>query len=195
MNFLSRKKSQQMSQHNNEEPGDHEGIPQQSWARPELEPEFASFPRDLDTAPYAPKEPLPTYVSPRSTVPPVGALSAEALLRDYEKTAKQVENMGAELAGATHKCAEELNLLAKKYDDMVSYVRSVTDHVNETAAALREEAKRVFLQIENTALMTKEMRDLSEQMRGRVAGAPSTAAVNLVAAVEDELDKARENGE
>lgn len=144
----------------------------------------------------APPGPMPDYVTPRPEVPPVGALSAEAMVRDFEKTAKHIEAMSIEIAGAGQICAEEFSAIAQKYRGLDEYIQEVKKHVNETAESLRDEAKSVFVRIENTMLMTQEMRNLSEQMRHRVAGDPppvipetTLPQINLVEQVEQELGK------
>jgi hypothetical protein len=48
---------------------------------------------------------MPDYVEHQAGVPRVGALSAEAVVRDYEAAAKEIEAMGAELISAARKCA------------------------------------------------------------------------------------------
>src|SRR5215470_18172366 len=49
---------------------------------------------------------LPDYVEHTEGVTRVGALSAEAVIRDYESAAKEIEAMRAELIGAARKCEE-----------------------------------------------------------------------------------------
>jgi len=49
----------------------------------------------LPTATSAKSGSLPDYVAHREGVPRAGALSAEAVLRDYEAAAKEIEAMGA----------------------------------------------------------------------------------------------------
>jgi len=48
-------------------------------------------------------QPMPDYVAHQEGVPRVGALSAEAVLHDYETTTKEIEAMGAELISAARK--------------------------------------------------------------------------------------------
>lgn len=115
-------------------------------------------------------EPMPEYVSPRDDVPPVGALSAEAIVKDFEKTAKDIEAMATAMTEAAQRCATELMELTTKYKEMAEDVRMTVEAVKDTAAAYRDEAKSVFVRIEDTSLMTKEMRELSARMRNRITG-------------------------
>ena len=55
-------------------------------------------------APPVPTGPMPDYVEHQDGVPRVGALSAEAVVRDYEAAAKEIEAMGAEMIEAARKC-------------------------------------------------------------------------------------------
>ena len=47
---------------------------------------------------------MPDYVEHQEGVTRVGALTAEAVVRDYEAAAKEIEAMGAELISAAQKC-------------------------------------------------------------------------------------------
>src|SRR6201981_3102425 len=54
--------------------------------------------------PPVPHEPLPDYVEHQEGVSRVGQLTAEAVVRDYEAAAKEIEAMGAELVNAASRC-------------------------------------------------------------------------------------------
>lgn len=140
--------------------------------------------------------PLPEYVTPKEGVPQVGALSAEAMVRDFEDTAKHIEIMAAELAAEARKCAEELSSLANKFKEMDAEVRSVIDHIKDTAASFRDEAKTVFVRIENTALMTRDVRDASTKMRQCIIGrAPTATATANLGRFLDDIDKSLQQSE
>jgi hypothetical protein len=123
-------------------------------------------------------------------VPPVGALSAEALVKDFEQTAKMIDGMGVELAQAARLCADELIGLAKQFKDMEAEVRATIDHVKDVAAAFRDEAKSVFVRVENTTMMTKDVRDMANVMRDRLLGksSPSTSTSTKLPVVDLDLD-------
>lgn len=153
---------------------------------------------DLDHPPFGAPQPMPGYVKPRTDVPPVGALSAEALVKDFEKTAQNIEQMGAVLGGTARQCATELVELAQKFKAMEDEVRASVQHINEVAAAFRDEAKTVFVRVENTALMTQDVREMADQMRDRLLGkappVPPTSQTPLptVDIIEAELRKNRD---
>ena len=88
---------------------------------------------------------MPDYVEHQAGVPRVGALSAEAVVRDYEAAAKEIEAMGAELISAARKC-----------EVMTAEVHNAIAYMRDTAAAYREEAKTIFKRIEDCALLTCE---------------------------------------
>ena len=52
----------------------------------------------------APSGAMPDYVEHEEGVTRVGALTAEAVVRDYEAAAREIEAMGAELISAAKKC-------------------------------------------------------------------------------------------
>jgi hypothetical protein len=58
----------------------------------------------INSAPPVQSDAIPDYVERQDGVPRVGALSAEAMVRDHESAAKEIEAMGAELISAAMKC-------------------------------------------------------------------------------------------
>src|SRR5664279_2992044 len=100
----------------------------------EMEEEF----RKLPPAVRSPNLAIPDYVEHRDGVTEIGKLSAEVVVREYEAAAKDIETMGAELIDLAKRCE------ATTRDALV-----VTDDLKEIAGRYREEAKRVFLEIEN----------------------------------------------
>src|SRR6516164_3613174 len=101
---------------------------------------------------------LPDYVEHQEGVSRVGALSAEAVVRDYETAAKEIESMGAELIDAAKKC----EAMTAEVHDAIAYMR-------DTAAAYREEAKKIFKRIEDCALFTQDVRKTCEEVKRRMA--------------------------
>jgi hypothetical protein len=122
-------------------------------------------PRPLDYAPPAIRTPpMPAYVEHREGVSDVGKLSAEALVREYEATAKTIETMGNELKTAASKCEE-----------MTAGVHAMIGEVNALAERYRSEGKRIFEQIEGCSLMTDEVRKLCSTLAEKIA-APGAAS-------------------
>jgi hypothetical protein len=108
-------------------------------------------------APPVQSEPMPDYVEHQDGVPRVGALTAEAVVRDYEAAAKEIEAMGAELVDAARKC-----------EAMTAEVHSAIAYVRDTAAAYRAEAKKIFKRIEDCALLTEQVRQTCETMKQKI---------------------------
>jgi hypothetical protein len=108
---------------------------------------------------------LPDYVQHTEGVTRVGALSAEAVIRDYESAAKEIEAMGAELIGAAQKC----EALTAQVHDAIAYMR-------ETAASYREEGRKIFKRIEECALFTEDVRKTCEQVKRRMETASSASS-------------------
>jgi hypothetical protein len=111
----------------------------------------------INRAPSVQSDPMPDYVEHRDGVPRVGALSAEAVVRDYESAAKEMEAMGAELISAAKKC-----------EAMTAEVHSAIAYMRDTAAAYREEAKIVFKRIEDCAVLTEDVRKACETVKRRI---------------------------
>ena len=107
--------------------------------------------------PRVPSEPLPDYVEHREGVSRVGQLTAEAVLRDYEAAAKEIEAMGNELISAAKKC-----------EAMTAEVHTAIAFTRDTAASYREEAKKIFKRIEECALFTEDVRKTCETVKLRM---------------------------
>jgi hypothetical protein len=130
-------------------------------------------PRPLTYAPARLRAPLPMaepleipdYVQHRDGATEIGKLSAEAVVREYEAAAKDIEAMGAELIERVKQC-----------EAMTRDALAATDDMKETARRYREEAKRIFLQIEDCSLMTAEVRKTCLELKEKIAGpSPATA--------------------
>jgi len=100
---------------------------------------------------------MPDYLEHQAGVPRVGAISAEAVVRDYEAAAKEIEAMGAELISAAQKC-----------EAMTAQVHNAMAYMRDTAAAYREEAKQIFKRIEDCALLTEDVRKACETAKRRL---------------------------
>ena len=137
----------------------------------EIEAEFRNWPpvrepRPVTFTPPRVREPtvsMPDYVEHREGATEIGKLTAEAIVREYEAAAKDIEAMGAELIERVKQC-----------EAMTRDALAVTEEMKETAARYREEAKRIFLQIENVTLMTAEVRKTCTELKEKIA-APATA--------------------
>ena len=85
----------------------------------------------INSAPPVQSDPMPDYVERQDGVPRVGALSAEAMVRDHEYAAKEIEAMGAELISAAKKC-----------EAMTSEVHNAIAYMREIAAAIARKPRR-----------------------------------------------------
>jgi hypothetical protein len=113
----------------------------------------------------APSLAMPDYVEHREGATEIGKLTAEAIVREYETAAKEIEGMGAQLIDCVRHCEE-----------MTRDSLSVIEEMKETAARYREEAKRIFLQIENCTLMTAEVRKTCTELKEKIAVPPKSTA-------------------
>ena len=109
----------------------------------------------------APSLAMPDYVAHRDGVTEIGKLSAAAVVREYEATAEEIEAMGAELIEHVKRC--EARTLA---------TFAVSKELEEVAAHYREEAKRIFLQIENCSRLTEEVSKTCAELMEKLATAP-----------------------
>ena len=132
----------------------------------EIEAEFRDRPpshelRPVNFAPLGVRVPtlsMPDYVEHREGATEIGKLTAEAIVREYEAAAKDIEAMGAELIERVKQC-----------EAMTRDALAVTEEMKETAMRYREEAKRIFVQIEDCSLMTAEVRKTCTELKERIA--------------------------
>jgi hypothetical protein len=137
----------------------------------EIEDEFRNRPpareaQPSDFAPpavHAPALSMPDYVEHREGATEIGKLSAEAVVREYESAAKEIEAMGVELIERVRQC-----------EDMTRDALSVIDEMKQTAARYRTEAKRIFLEIEDCSLVTAEVRKVCNELIEKIAGSAAT---------------------
>jgi hypothetical protein len=101
---------------------------------------------------------MPQYVEHTEGATEIGKLSAEAVISEYEAAAKEIEAMGVELIERVKQC-----------EGMTRDALAVTEELNETARRYREEAKRVFLQIENCSRVTAEVRQTCTDLKEKIA--------------------------
>ncbi len=111
-----------------------------------------------------PTRSMPDYVEHCEGATEIGKLSAEAVVREYEAAAKEIEGMGSELIQRVRQC-----------EAMTKSAFAATEEMKETAARYREEAKRIFLEIENCTRMTEEVRKTCTDLKEKIALPTATA--------------------
>ncbi|HTC98707.1 MAG TPA: hypothetical protein VK734_13330 [Bradyrhizobium sp.] len=112
----------------------------------------------VETAPRPAKPPLPDYVSHRDDVSEIGKLSAEAIAREYEVTAKEIEAMGEVVRDMVQRC-----------EQLTTSASSMLKDIKATATNYRQEAKRIFNEIESCSSAADEVRKLCEAFRDKIA--------------------------
>ncbi len=101
---------------------------------------------------------VPEYVSHRDDVTEIGKLSAEAMVKEYEATAKEIEAMGEVVKDMVQRC-EQLTTTAS----------AMLADVKATAMRYRKEGKRMFQEIEACSNVTEEVRRTCEAFRDKIA--------------------------
>lgn len=101
---------------------------------------------------------MPAYVEHRDGATEIGKLSAEAVVREYEATATEIESMGADLIECVKRC-----------EGVTRDALIVTKELNDVAVRYRAEAKRVFEHIENCSLIVAEARKSCVELKDRIA--------------------------
>jgi hypothetical protein len=108
---------------------------------------------------------VPEYVSHREDVSEIGKLSAEAIAKEYEETAKEIETMGNVVREMVQRC-----------EQLTSSASAMLKDIKVTAGRYRKEGKRMFTEIEACASATDEVRRLCGSFRDKLAARESEAA-------------------
>jgi hypothetical protein len=105
-----------------------------------------------------PPPPVPDYVVHREDVSEIGKLSAEAIVKEYEETAKEIEAMGGVVREMVQRC-EQLSATAS----------AMLKDIKGTATRYRKEGKRIFNEIEACSSVTDEVRRMCDSFRDKIA--------------------------
>ena len=101
---------------------------------------------------------VPDYVSHREDISEIGKLSAEAIVKEYEETAKEIETMGNVVREVVQRC-----------EQLTSAASAMLTDIRATAERYRKEGKRMFTEIESCSSATDEVRRLCEAFRDKLA--------------------------
>jgi signal transduction protein with GAF and PtsI domain len=112
----------------------------------------------VDYAPKTVASSVPEYVSHGEGVTEIGKLSAEAIVKEYEETAKEIEAIGEVVKDMVQRC-EQLSTSAT----------AMLKDIKTTAQRYRKEGKRMFNEIESCSTTTDEVRKLCESFRDKIA--------------------------
>jgi hypothetical protein len=112
----------------------------------------------VDHTPRTPPPPVPEYVVHRDDISEIGKLSAEAIVKEYEETAKEIEAMGGVVREMVQRC-----------EQLSSTAASMLKDIKSTATRYRKEGKRIFNEIESCSSATDEVRRMCESFRDKIA--------------------------
>jgi len=119
----------------------------------------------VDYTPRPTAPPVPEYGSHREDVTEIGKLSAEAIVKEYEATAKEIEAMG-----------EFVKEMVQRCEQLTASSAAMLKDIKLTAMRYRKEGKRMFDEIESCSTTTDEVRKLCESFRDRVVTKASEGA-------------------
>jgi len=118
----------------------------------------------VEYTPRTPPPPVPEYVAHREDVSEIGKLSAEAIVKEYEETAKEIEAMGGVVREMVQRC-----------EQLSSAAAAMLKDIKSTAARYRKEGKRIFNEIESCSSATDEVRRMCETFRDKITTKASEA--------------------
>jgi len=101
---------------------------------------------------------LPDYVQHADNVDPVGRLTAEAIVKQHEETARAMEQMG-----------EGIKEWSAHLERLLQMNDAALKHVERTVQAVRDEAKRQFERVEQHSNLSTEVREKCDEMVKKLA--------------------------
>jgi hypothetical protein len=120
-----------------------------------------------DYAPRAAASPVPEYVSHGEGVSEIGKLSAEAIVKEYEETAKEIEAIGEVVKDMVQRC-----------EQLTTSATAMLKDIKTTAQRYRKEGKRMFNEIEACSTTTDEVRKLCESFRDKIVNKTAERAAS-----------------
>ena len=120
-----------------------------------------SYVQPVDQAPHS----VPDYVKHRENATEIGKLSAEAIVKEYEATAKEIETMGQTVTEMVQRC-----------DQLTASATAMLKDIKNTASRYRKEGKRMFDEIERCSTATEEVRRMCEGFRDKLAAKAAESA-------------------
>ena len=129
------------------------GIAAEILGRPSLHTSPPTSP-----AGHEPPATMPDYVEHHEGASEIGRLSAEAIVREYEAAAGDIESIGETLVERVRQC-----------EAMSREAQALHEELKRQADRFRHEAKRVFQQIESCSQFTAEVRNTCADLKEKLA--------------------------
>jgi hypothetical protein len=133
--------------------------------------DFDRMARDLDARepidfapPHYRKPQLPEYVSHADGVGEVGALTAAAVVQQYEMTAQALLAMG-----------EQQKLIVKRCEEVIARANAGNEMIMALADEARAEGKVAFEEIEKYAVLLDDVNKTCGEMRQKIVGEVSAS--------------------
>lgn len=108
-------------------------------------------------APALQTAPLPEYVEHAEGVNHIGKLTAEVIVRDYEETAKRINEIGEYLGKVAHRCEE-----------FMGEIQQMVTNIDKVGVRYRERGAEIFKQLETSAQVTERVREMAGHMLGEI---------------------------
>lgn len=107
---------------------------------------------------------IPNYVEHDPKIDDVGRLSSEALVMTYEESAKQIEAMGQGLIEGLKECQRSSLQMVKELERVHMETDDAVHQCMAAAEVYREQARDIFKQIQNRAMLAARVRETAASM-------------------------------
>jgi hypothetical protein len=111
-----------------------------------------------------PRRTMPDYVTHDPEVDYVGKLTSEALVMTYEASAKQIEAMGSGLTDGVRECEQSALAMVKELERTKLETEEAVKQCLAAAEVYRAQAKELFEQIQNRAILAAKVRETATAM-------------------------------
>lgn len=108
---------------------------------------------------------LPPYINHAEGVNQIGKLTAAAVIRDFEETAKGFNAMG-----------DEVKRVAECCERYLSELQALVEHTNQVAKLARERGSEIFRWLEQSALTTEQVRKDTDAMSTKLTNTVISAS-------------------
>lgn len=111
---------------------------------------------------------LPEYVKHAEGIDNVGRLTSEALVMSYEASAKKLEDLGASLLDEMKQSRETALRMVRECEAIMKETEDAVEQCKAAAQVYREQAKSVFDQLQQRALMAEKVRKTCAEVMNEI---------------------------
>lgn len=130
--------------------------------------EMATRIRPVSTKEISAAMPLPAYVAHQDKTSEVGKITSAALVQEYEQAAKALEETAGRLKESVELNEKQVLEGVRALEDLRTKADSAVSALESTAAKYRDEAKRIFEQVQGSSQVADEVRRVCDELSAKI---------------------------